>query len=190
MIKHFSDQISSQISILESLINDSELNLIIESVVSLLIESLSNGRPLLTFGNGGSAADALHISAELVGDFNYNRQPLNVICLNSNTPFITAWSNDYEYETIFSRQIKAYSYLNPICLGLSTSGNSPNVVNAFKTAKSLDLTTIALTGQSGGSIISLADYLINVPSSTTPRIQEAHQCIYHYLCERIESHFI
>ena len=188
MIKHFSDQISSQISILDTLINDSELNLIINRCISTH-RVPPNGRPLLTFGNGGSAADA-HISAELVGDFNYNRQPLNVICLNSNTPFITAWSNDYEYETIFSRQIKAYSHLNPICLGLSTSGNSPNVVNAFKTAKSLDLTTIALTGQSGGSIISLADYLINVPSSTTPRIQEAHQCIYHYLCERIESHFI
>lgn len=187
MSKKLQKRLADQIAILESIVSDEELMRKTDSAICLLSESLAHGIPLLVFGNGGSAADALHITAELVGTFNHKRKPLNVICLNSNSALITAWSNDYEYETIFSRQIEAFSSSRAVCLGLSTSGDSANVLHAFSTAKRFGHKTIAFTGKTGGKVGRLVDHLINVPSTDTPRIQEAHQCIYHYMCECIES---
>jgi D-sedoheptulose 7-phosphate isomerase len=149
--------------------------------------ALGNGRPLLVCGNGGSAADAMHIGAELVGRFLQNRSAYKVYCLSDNPAFLTAWANDISYETIFSRQVEAYGENGAVLLGLSTSGNSKNVVAAFEQARYLGMTTIALTGEGGGALAPLTDHLFAVPSRKTPLIQQVHLCLYHYFCAEVEA---
>lgn len=149
--------------------------------------ALRKGKPVLVCGNGGSAADAMHITGELVGRFLLERRALNVICLASNPAVLTAWANDYSYETIFSRQVEAYGQPGAVLIGISTSGNSKNVIAAFQRARSLSMKTIALTGEGGGQLAPLTDYLFAVPSRSTPLIQQAHICLYHYLCGAIEQ---
>jgi D-sedoheptulose 7-phosphate isomerase len=151
--------------------------------------ALRAGKPVLVCGNGGSAADAIHITGEMVGRFLTDRQALNVICLSSNTAVLTAWANDQTFETVFSRQVEAYGQPGAVLIGLSTSGNSPNVVAAFEKARSMNIRTIALTGEGGGNLLGLSDYLFAVPSRCTPLIQQAHVCLYHYLCQMIEQEF-
>ncbi|CAK0764487.1 Phosphoheptose isomerase [Azospirillaceae bacterium] len=158
-----------------------------EAAIAHIVDALRQDRPLLVFGNGGSAADAEHITGELVGRFLKERRGLNAICLSSNTAVLTAWSNDYSYETIFARQVEAYGRSGGVALGLSTSGNSPNVIKAFKTAHTMGMTTVALTGAGGGKMASVSDVLLDIPSRHTPLIQQAHICLYHYLCQRIEE---
>jgi D-sedoheptulose 7-phosphate isomerase len=158
----------------------------IDPAVDLIVAALSSGKPLLVCGNGGSAADAMHIAAELVGRFHKERRAYNCIALSSNPALLSAWSNDYSYDTVFSRQVQAYGSAGGALLGLSTSGNSKNVVEAFKTARTIGLRTIALTGEGGGQLAALSDLLIDVPSRSTPVIQQVHICLYHYMCEKIE----
>jgi D-sedoheptulose 7-phosphate isomerase len=158
-----------------------------DAAVDAIVTALANGRPLLVCGNGGSSSDAMHITGELVGRFLKERRALNCICLSSNPAVLTAWSNDYSFETVFSRQVEAYGVPGSVLLGLSTSGNSANVVEAFRTARSMDLTTIALTGEGGGKLARHSDILIDVPSRSTPLIQQAHLCLYHYVCEQVEA---
>ena len=121
-----------------------------------------------------------------MGRFLLERKALKAICLSSNPAVITAWANDYSYDTVFSRQVEAYGEPGAAILGISTSGNSKNVIEAFRTARSLGMTTIALTGEGGGALAPLTDYLFAVPSRSTPLIQQVHICLYHYLCEMIE----
>ncbi len=149
--------------------------------------ALRAGKPLLVCGNGGSAADAMHITGELVGRFLLERRALNVICLASNPSVLTAWANDYSFETVFSRQVEAYGLPGAVLLGISTSGNSQNVIAAFEQARALDMKTIALTGEGGGRLAALSDHLFAVPSRSTPLVQQAHLCLYHYLCQSIEA---
>jgi len=156
------------------------------AAISSITTTLGSGKPLLICGNGGSAADAMHITGELVGRFLLERKPLKAICLSSNPAVITAWANDYSYETVFSRQVEAYGEPGAAILGISTSGNSANVIEAFKQARSMGMTTIALTGEAGGKLAAWTDYLFAVPSRSTPMIQQVHVCLYHYLCEAIE----
>lgn len=158
----------------------------VDAAVTAIVTALRSGQPLLVCGNGGSAADAQHIAAELVGRFLRERRGLRVICLADNAPVLTAWANDYSYETVFSRQVEAYGAKGAVLLGLSTSGNSANVVAAFETARQMGVVTVALTGEGGGRLAPLADHLLAVPSRSTPLIQQAHLCLYHYLCEAIE----
>ena len=158
----------------------------IDAACDLIVPSLSANKPLLICGNGGSAADALHISGELVGRFLVARRALNVICLSANAAIITAWANDYDYESIFARQVEAHGNNGGILLCISTSGNSKNVLKALSMAKHLGLATIGMTGEGGGGMASFCDVLIDVPSTVTPRIQEMHLIIYHFLCEKIE----
>lgn len=158
-----------------------------DTAVDAIVTALANGRPMLVCGNGGSASDAMHITGELVGRFLKERRALNCICLSSNPAVLTAWSNDYSFETVFSRQVEAYGVPGGVLLGISTSGNSANIVEAFRTAQSMDLTTIALTGEGGGKLARHADILIDVPSRSTPLIQQAHLCLYHYVCEQVEA---
>jgi D-sedoheptulose 7-phosphate isomerase len=160
---------------------------LISGALDASISALSKGKPLLVCGNGGSAADAMHITTELVGRFLLERQPLNVICLASNPTLLTAWANDYTHETIFSRQVEAYGQPGAVLIGISTSGNSKNVVAAFEQARALQMKNIAFTGEGGGQLASLTDYLFAVPSRSTPLIQQAHLCLYHYLCCAIEQ---
>jgi D-sedoheptulose 7-phosphate isomerase len=149
--------------------------------------ALRSGKPLLVCGNGGSAADAMHITGELVGRFLFERQPLNVICLASNPALLTAWANDCHYDTVFSRQVEAYGQPGALLIGISTSGNSQNVVAAFESARALNMKTVALTGEGGGRLAALSNFLFAVPSRSTPLIQQVHICLYHYLCRAIEQ---
>ena len=157
-----------------------------EAAAEALVAALRAGHPVLVCGNGGSAADAQHIAAELVGRFLRERRALPVICLADNAPVLTAWANDYSYDAVFARQVEAFGRSGGALLGLSTSGSSANVVAAFEAAKRQGMTTVALTGQGGGKLADLADHLLAVPSRRTPLIQQAHLCLYHHLCEVIE----
>jgi D-sedoheptulose 7-phosphate isomerase len=154
---------------------------------NLLCSALERGLPVLVCGNGGSAADAIHIAGELVGRFLINRQALNVIALNTDVAVLTAVGNDLGYERIFSRQVEAYAKQGGVFWGLSTSGNSPTVLAGAQTAKNCGMSVLAMTGDSGGQLGQLADVLINVPSQFTPLIQQGHQVAYHYLCAAIEK---
>lgn len=159
----------------------------VEAAIDSLVAVLGANRPLLVCGNGGSASDAMHITGELVGRFLKERRALNCICLSSNPAVLTAWSNDYEFDTVFSRQVDAYGANGGAILGLSTSGNSANVIRAFEAARERGMTTIGLTGEGGGRMVDVTDILIDVPSRVTPLIQQVHICLYHYLCEQVEA---
>jgi D-sedoheptulose 7-phosphate isomerase len=161
----------------------------ITQAIDLIVERLSAGNKLLVCGNGGSAADALHICAELVGRFFKDRRALPAIALNADPAVLTAWSNDFSYESVFSRQVEALAQPGDIVWGISTSGNSKNVVGALKTARALGARTLALTGQAGGAMAAYADVLLAVPLSVTPRIQEVHSVTYHIICEAVEAAF-
>jgi len=161
----------------------------IVAATNAIIDSIKAGGAIYVFGNGGSAADAQHIVAELVGKFYRLRQAFKAQAFTTNTSILTAWSNDVSYDTIFSRQLEAWGKKGDIAWGISTSGNSPNVVEAFKKARELGVTTIGMTGMGGGAMEELSDVLIAVPSKDTPRIQETHETIYHAVCELVEKAF-
>lgn len=160
---------------------------IIENAAKLIFRSLKNGKKLIIFGNGGSAADAQHISAEFVGSYILKRKGLPAIALSTNTSTLTAIGNDFGYEEIFSRQLEAFSNKGDIVLAISTSGNSLNVVKAIKFAKKNNLKTISLTGKSGGKLALISDLTIKVPSSNTQNIQESHIMIGHILVDLVET---
>ena len=158
-----------------------------EEAIDAIVDALAVNRPMLVCGNGGSASDAMHIAGELVGRFLKERKALNCICLSSNPSVLTAWSNDYSYDTVFSRQTEAYGAAGGVILGISTSGNSRNVIEAFRVAKEIGMTTIGLTGEGGGKMAELTDILVDVPSRSTPMIQQVHICLYHHICEQVEA---
>lgn len=160
---------------------------LLDGVVDSIVGALSSGKPLLVCGNGGSAADAIHLTAELVGKFLLSRQALKVVCLSENPALLTAWSNDVGFDTAFARQVEAYGESGAVLLGISTSGRSRNVIAAFRQARKMGVSTIALTGEGGGELADHADWLLAVPSRTTHLVQQVHLCIYHYLCQQIEA---
>jgi D-sedoheptulose 7-phosphate isomerase len=157
-----------------------------EAAIDCIVAALSADRPLLVCGNGGSAADAMHITGELVARFLRDRRAFRVICLSESPVVLTAWSNDVAFETVFARQVEAYGGEGAVLLGLSTSGTSRNVVAAFEQARRMRMQTVALTGEGGGALAPLSDFLLPVPSRQTPLIQQAHLCLYHYICEHVE----
>jgi D-sedoheptulose 7-phosphate isomerase len=159
---------------------------LVVGAISTMVGALGEGKPLLVCGNGGSACDAMHLTGELVGRFLLERRPLNAICLTSNSALVTAWANDYSYDTVFSRQTEAYGRPGGVLLGISTSGTSKNVVTAFQQARTMGMHTVALTGEGGGALAPLSDFLFAVPSRSTPLIQQVHLCLYHYFCGEIE----
>lgn len=156
------------------------------AVADRLIQAYSAGKKVLICGNGGSAADAQHIAAEFVGKFYLDRRALPAEALTVNTSSITAIGNDYSFDQVFSRQIEAFGAEGDVLIGISTSGNSRNVVEAFHVARLMGIVTVALTGASGGKLKEEADYCICVPSSDTPRIQEHHILAGHLICEVVE----
>ena len=156
------------------------------TVIDVLDEAFRAGHKLLVFGNGGSAADAQHLSAELVGRFAAERRGLPAIALTTNPAVLTAWSNDYSFEDVFARQVEALGLPGDVALGISTSGRSANVVNAMRRARDLGLRTVGLTGQGGGAIKDVADLLLAVPLTETARIQEVHLVTYHAICAALE----
>ncbi len=156
-------------------------------VAKLLAEVFKKGGKLLVFGNGGSAADAQHLAGELVNRFKKERKPLAAIALTTDTSVLTAISNDYDYSLVFAKQIEALGKKGDVALGISTSGNSPNVLKALEVAKDLGLYTVGLSGGEGGKMKGLCDYLILVPSKETPRIQEGHLLFLHLVSELVEE---
>jgi D-sedoheptulose 7-phosphate isomerase len=182
----FLKYIDSSINLFEQL-KVGDVDTTLEDAIETISGALSVRAPVLVCGNGGSASDAMHIAGELVGRYLKERPAYNVIALSANPAVLTAWANDYEYKTIFSRQVEAHAQKGGVLIGISTSGNSENVVKAMETSRERGMTVVALTGKGGGLCARHADILIEVPSKSTPRIQEMHICIYHYLCERVEA---
>ena len=158
-----------------------------DRAVGLLADALAAGNKLLAFGNGGSSADAQHLCAELVGRFVAERRALPAIALTTNQALLTAWSNDYRFDDVFARQIEALGKPGDVAWGISTSGNSANVVNALRRARELGLKTIGLTGEGGGKVAEHCDVLLAVPLTETPRIQEVHLVTYHAICAALEE---
>jgi D-sedoheptulose 7-phosphate isomerase len=171
----------------ERLIGSMETVAMIAQVSELLIEALQAGHKLLCFGNGGSAADAQHIAAEFVGRFAFDRPALPALALSANTSCITAIGNDYGFDLVFSRQIEALGHRGDVAIGISTSGNSPNVLRALLAGKNMGLHTVALTGWSGGDLKHIVDYCICAPSNDTPRVQECHILIGHVIAQCVEQ---
>jgi D-sedoheptulose 7-phosphate isomerase len=158
----------------------------IVQVVEAFTAALKRGNKILIFGNGGSAADAQHLAAEFVNRFLIERPPLPAIALSTDSSVLTSIGNDYDFSEIFSKQIRAIGKEGDIAWGISTSGASPNVLKALETAKKMGLVTVGLTGKDGGAIAGIADYLLNVASHSTPRVQEVHITVGHVICEMVD----
>ncbi|MBL8583347.1 MAG: SIS domain-containing protein [Rhizobiaceae bacterium] len=152
-----------------------------------IVAALSSGKALLVCGNGGSASDAIHIAGELVGRFLRDRKAYNVIALPANAAVVTAWGNDFGFDTVFSRQVEAHGADGGVLLAISTSGNSPSVLRAAEQARVMGMVVVGLTGDTGGKLAPLCDILLNVPSVETPIIQQGHLCLYHFLCDEVEG---
>ena len=179
------DSIDVKTKILQNCVND------IESASEILIKAVKQGNKILWCGNGGSAADAQHMAAELMGGLrSHDRPAIASLALTTDTSFITAWSNDTDYETIFSRQIEAIGNKGDVLIAISTSGNSKNIIRAIETAKEKRIRVIVLTGKSGGNMVNSGNINICIPSDDTQRIQEGHLMVEHILCESIESSII
>lgn len=179
--------ISTSIEVKQKIHSDKQLISNIENITNIIIDCFEHNGKVLLCGNGGSAADAQHIAAELSGRFYFDRPPLFAEALHVNTSYMTSVANDYSYDEVFSRLTRAMGNEGDILIGLSTSGNSENIIKAFMTAKGRGMITIAFTGESGGKLKELSDYIINVPSNDTPRIQESHIMIGHIICEIVEE---
>ena len=163
----------------------------IANVIKIIIDSIDSGSKIFWCGNGGSASQANHLSAELIGGMHKNKiNPFDSVCLNVDTAFLTAWSNDDSFENIFSRQLQANAKKGDILIGLSTSGNSSNINNAAIYAKEVGIKVISLTGNDGGKLKSISDLNINIDSNSTQRIQEMHILIGHIICDMIERNYI
>jgi D-sedoheptulose 7-phosphate isomerase len=181
------DIIRKSIEVKENILLDKALHRVIYNSIDVIVNAFQSGNRVMFCGNGGSAADAQHLAAELSGRFYKDRKALPSDALHCNTSYLTAVANDYSYDVIYSRLVDGTMNSGDILIGLSTSGNSKNIINAFKTAKEKGIVTIGLTGIVGGEIAVLSDYLINIPSTDTPRIQEAHIMVGHIICELVES---
>lgn len=162
----------------------------LERAISEIVAALKQGGKVLVFGNGGSASDAQHVAAELVGRFQRERQGLAAIALTSDASVLTSISNDYGFERVFARQVEALGRRGDVALAISTSGRSPNVVAALEAARTNGVGTIALTGYDGGAVGRAADVHVNVPSTSTPRIQEVHRTLLHVMCDLVERAFV
>jgi D-sedoheptulose 7-phosphate isomerase len=187
MIQQIEKIIQESIDTKQLLLQDKTILSTIETSVKLITTCFNNGNKLLFCGNGGSAADAQHLAAEFSGRFYIDRDALPAEALHCNGSYLTAVANDYSYEVIYSRLVKGMGKPGDVLIGLSTSGNSKNIIAAFEVAKEKSITTIAFTGSTGGQMKAISDYLINVPSNITPRIQESHITVGHIICELVEA---
>lgn len=180
-------KIQQSLDLKTKLKNDESLMQTVTDLAAKLVDCYKNNGKVFWCGNGGSAADAQHLSAELSGRYYFDRPPLNSEALHVNTSYITAVANDYSFDEVYARLIQGFGSKGDVLIGMSTSGNSGNVLRALERAKEMGLTTVAFTGETGGKLKETADFLINIPSTDTPRIQECHMLIGHTLCEIIEQ---
>jgi D-sedoheptulose 7-phosphate isomerase len=181
--------ITSSIQVKQALLSNEEMLAKIEEVSNLITEAFKNGNKVLFCGNGGSAADAQHLAAEFSGRFYTDRDALPAEALHVNTSYLTAVANDYSYDVVYARIVKGIGKPGDVLIGISTSGNSKNIVEAFKVANEKGMLTIGLTGEKGGSMKELSKYLFNVASNDTPRIQETHILIGHIICQLVEEKY-
>ncbi len=181
--------IEASIKVKQQLLLNDEIINTVNNCVNVMVTAFKNGNKVLFCGNGGSASDAQHLAAEFSGRFYKDRDALPVEALHCNTSYLTAVANDYTYDVIYSRLVKGIGNKGDVLVGLSTSGNSKNIVAAFETAKEKGIITIGFTGESGGVMKSMSDYLLNVPSFDTPRIQESHIMLGHIICEMVEEQY-
>lgn len=190
-MNHFERQVAQSIeasvAIKQRLLDDSELISTVATIARMLVEAFQQGKKALLFGNGGSAADAQHIAAEFVGRFAFDRPALPALAISVNTSCVTAIGNDYGFDKVFARQIEALAAPGDVAIGISTSGNSPNVLAGIAAAGKSGLRTVALTGRSGGKLKQSAEYCVCAPTDETPRIQECHILIGHIVAELVEK---
>ena len=184
--KRFKESVESK----QALLNNTGLTILMSEMAQRMIAALRNGNKIMFCGNGGSAVDAMHLAAELSGRYYFDRKPLNAEALSADNAFLTAVANDYGYEKVFSRLLTAKGKPGDILVGLSTSGNSQNVIKAFEYAKENDIITMGFTGQNTCKMDPFSDYLFKAPSTDTPRIQECHMLVGHILCELVEIDFL
>jgi D-sedoheptulose 7-phosphate isomerase len=187
--EQISSLITSSIQVKEKILVKSDLLIAIENSVDIMIAAFTTGNHVYFCGNGGSAADAQHLAAEFSGRFYKDRKALPAEALHCNTSYLTAVANDYSFDTIFARLIDGIGKEADVLVGLSTSGNSANILKAFEMAKSKNMITIGFTGESGGKLKEWSDVLINVPSADTPRIQESHILLGHIICQLVEEKY-
>jgi D-sedoheptulose 7-phosphate isomerase len=185
LIEEIRSQINSHCQVMTALAND--LAPAIEQAVSMLVETYKGGRKILIMGNGGSAADAQHFAAEIVGRFKLERRALPAIALTTDTSILTAVGNDYGFDRVFSRQVEALAEKGDVVIGISTSGNSPNVQLALEEASRKGCRTVALLGKDGGTIKNVAELSLIMPTNDTPRIQEGHITVIHIVCDLLEK---
>lgn len=181
------ESILSSIGVKQRILSDANLVEVIREVSETCVEAFCQGNKVLFCGNGGSAADAQHLAAEFSGRYYYDRNPLPSEALHVNSSYLTAVANDYSYEEVYSRMLRAVGKEGDVLIALSTSGNSPNILKALVAAHEIGIITVGFTGETGGKMRNLCDFLINVPSADTPRIQESHIMIGHIICEYVES---
>ena len=181
--------IQESIDVKSQLLNDETIINTLSSCVTDIVNAFKNGNKVLFCGNGGSAADAQHLAAEFSGRFYTDRDALPAEALHVNTSYLTAVANDYSYDVVYSRIIKGIGKKGDVLVGLSTSGNSVNIVKAFEMAREKGMITIGLTGATGGKMKDLSDYFLNVPSTDTPRIQESHILLGHIICQLVEEQY-
>ena len=179
--------ISNSVDNYNRVLNDKNLQETIEKIIILCVKAFKDNKKMLFCGNGGSASDAEHLAAELSGRFYTNRPPLYAEALHVNSSYITAVANDFGYDETYSRMLQACGRKGDVLIGISTSGNSPNVVKAIKKANEIGLTTIGFVGINGGEMNGICDVILKVPSDDTPRIQEVHILIGHIICQLIEE---
>lgn len=181
--------IQSSIEVKKNVLADVAVLQTTEDIVAVMVQALKNGCRIYFCGNGGSAADAQHLAAELSGRFYTDRHALRAEALHCNTSYLTAVANDYEFNMIYARLIEGIGDAGDILVGLSTSGNSENILKAFEIAKKKGMITIGFTGKTGGKLKSVSDYIINIPSTDTPRIQESHILLGHIICQLVEEKY-
>ncbi|HVB03580.1 MAG TPA: D-sedoheptulose 7-phosphate isomerase [Chitinophagaceae bacterium] len=179
--------IQASIAVNQLVLDDRELIGRVAKVTDSVCKTFKTGHKVMFCGNGGSAADAQHLAAELSGRFYADRDPLPAEALHCNTSYLTAVANDYGFEQVYSRLLKGMGKPGDILLALSTSGQSANILEALRTARKMGITTVGMTGKSGGQMKPLCDYLLNIPSTDTPRIQESHILIGHIICQLVEA---
>jgi D-sedoheptulose 7-phosphate isomerase len=179
--------IQSSVDVKLQILENENLIVVIEKVVDVIVTAFQNDKHVYFCGNGGSAADAQHLAAEFSGRFYTDRNALPAEALHCNTSYLTAVANDYGYDLVYSRMIEGIGQPGDVLVGLSTSGNSANIVKAFEVARDKKITTIGLTGLTGGAMKAFSDYLINIPSADTPRIQESHIMVGHIICQLTEE---
>lgn len=187
MKNYIFNQISEARSVMSAMQEDSALWMTMEAVALACIASIQGGGKILLAGNGGSAADAQHIAGELVSRFAFDRPALSAIALTTDTSILTSIGNDYGYEKLFARQVQAHGHKGDVFIGYSTSGKSPNILYAFEEARTKGMVCVGLTGNRGGSMRELCDFLLEVPSADTPKIQEGHLVLGHILCGLVEN---